>query len=147
MVMAPVAAALMPPAKVPAIVPLLAVEPDRVKFLLPTPVKVTGLLNTSGPEPDPVFDIFYSCAGSLNWDGYCNPEVDRLIDQLSMEAEQNRRHELAWTIERKLAEDVARPIIFYSRGGTCWRPYVKGLTLMVNSIYAGNRREDMWLDK
>ena len=60
---------------------------------------------------------------------------------------ENRRHDLAWTIERKLAEDVARPIIFYSRGGTCWRPYVKGLTLMVNSIYAGNRREDIWLDK
>jgi peptide/nickel transport system substrate-binding protein len=31
--------------------------------------------------------------------------------------------------------------------GTCWQPYVKGLTLMVNSIYAGNRREDIWLDK
>jgi peptide/nickel transport system substrate-binding protein len=104
-------------------------------------------LQTSGPEPDPVFDIFYSCGGTLNWDGYCNPEVDRLIEQLSMEANQTRRREMAWTIERKLAEDVARPIIFYSRGGTCWKPYVKGLTLMVNSIYAGNRREDMWLDK
>src|SRR5580704_11077325 len=104
-------------------------------------------LQTSGPEPDPVFDIFYSCGGTLNWDGYCNPEVDRLIDQLSMESDQNRRHEMAWAIERKLAEDVARPIIFYSRGGTCWKPYVKGLTMMVNSIYAGNRREDMWLDK
>jgi peptide/nickel transport system substrate-binding protein len=44
-------------------------------------------------------------------------------------------------------EDVARPIIFYSRGGTCWQPYVKNLTLKVNSIYAGNRREDIWLDK
>ena len=60
---------------------------------------------------------------------------------------QERRKQLAWTIERKLAEDVARPIIFYSRGATCWQPYVKGLTLMVNSIYAGNRREDIWLDK
>ena len=104
-------------------------------------------LQTSGPEPDPVFDIFYSCGGTLNWDGYCNPEVDRLIDQLSMEADQSRRHEMAWAIERKLAEDVARPIIFYSRGGTCWKPYVKGMTLMVNSIYAGNRREDIWLDR
>ena len=26
-------------------------------------------------------------------------------------------------------------------------PYVKGLTLMVNSIFNGNRREDIWLDK
>jgi peptide/nickel transport system substrate-binding protein len=80
-------------------------------------------------------------------DGYCNPQVDQLIAQISMEANQDRRKQLAWTIERRLAEDVARPIIFYSRGGTCWQPYVKRLTLMVNSIYAGNRREDIWLDR
>ena len=36
---------------------------------------------------------------------------------------------------------------FYSRGATCWQPYVKGLTLMVNSIFSGNCREDIWLDK
>ena len=104
-------------------------------------------LQTSGPDPDPTLDIFFGCGSSLNWDGYCNPEVDRLIEQLSMEADRERRKQLAWTIERRLAEEVARPIIFYSRGGTCWQPYVKGLTLMVNSIYAGNRREDIWLDK
>ena len=40
-----------------------------------------------------------------------------------------------------------RPIIFYSRGATCWQPYVKGLTLMVSSIFNGNRLEDIWLDK
>ena len=26
-------------------------------------------------------------------------------------------------------------------------PYLKGLTLMVNSIFNGNRREDIWYDK
>ena len=50
-------------------------------------------------------------------------------------------------IERKLAEDGARPIIFYARAGTCWQPYVKGFTIMVNSIYNGWRMEDAWLDK
>jgi peptide/nickel transport system substrate-binding protein len=104
-------------------------------------------LQTSGPDPDPTLDIFFGCGSSLNWDGYCSREVDRLIEQLSMDPDKERRKQLAWTIERRLAEDVARPIIFYSRGGTCWQPYVKGLTLMVNSIYAGNRREDIWLDK
>jgi hypothetical protein len=29
----------------------------------------------------------------------------------------------------------------------CWQPHVKGLTIMVNSIFNGNRREDIWLDK
>ena len=63
------------------------------------------------------------------------------------EGDAERRKQLVWAIERKLAEDGARPIIFYSRGGTCWQPYVKGLTIMGNSITNGNRREDIWLDK
>jgi peptide/nickel transport system substrate-binding protein len=54
---------------------------------------------------------------------------------------------MVWAIERKLAEDIVRPIIFYSRQGTCWKPDVKGLTLMENSIFNGNRREDIWLDR
>jgi hypothetical protein len=37
--------------------------------------------------------------------------------------------------------------IFHNRGGTCWQPRLKGLTLMVNSIYNGYRFEDIWLDK
>ena len=36
---------------------------------------------------------------------------------------------------------------FYTPNGVCWQPYVKGLTIMVASIYNGNRREDIWLDK
>ena len=52
-----------------------------------------------------------------------------------------------WEIERKLAEDGARPIIFYNRSPTCWQPQVKGLTMMVNSIFNGSRLEDVWLDK
>jgi peptide/nickel transport system substrate-binding protein len=46
-----------------------------------------------------------------------------------------------------LAEDNARPIIYHSRLATCRQPYVKGFTLMVNSIYHGWRYEDLWLDK
>ena len=34
-----------------------------------------------------------------------------------MEADQEKRKKLVWEIERKLAEDGARPIIFYPRGG------------------------------
>ena len=52
-----------------------------------------------------------------------------------------------WQIERKLAEEQARPIIFYPRNATCTQPYVKGLVTKVNSIYNGYRMEDVWLDK
>ena len=101
----------------------------------------------SGPDPDQNLYMSYGCGAELNYDGYCNPKVDKLIEEQSIEADQEKRKQLVWQIERKLAEDSARPIIFYSRGGTCRHPHVKGLTLMVNSIFNGNRREDIWLDK
>ena len=104
-------------------------------------------LQTSGPDPDPTLEAFYSCGSALNWDGYCNADMDKMIQQQSVEADPDRRKQMVWAIERKLAEDVARPIIFYSRAGTCWKPEVKGMTLMENSIFNGNRREDIWLDR
>ena len=52
-----------------------------------------------------------------------------------------------WEIERKLIEDDARPILFYTSAANCRQPYVKGLTTMVNSIYNGNRFEDLWLEQ
>jgi len=51
-----------------------------------------------------------------------------------------------WEIERRLAEDDARPILFYPRVAYCWQPQLKGLTIMANSIYNGSRFEDLWLD-
>ena len=33
------------------------------------------------------------------------------------------------------------------RQATCWQPRVKGLTLMVNSIYNGNRFEDLRVEE
>jgi hypothetical protein len=35
--------------------------------------------------------------------GYCNPEVDKLIDQQSAEADPAKRKQLVWQIERRLA--------------------------------------------
>jgi peptide/nickel transport system substrate-binding protein len=104
-------------------------------------------LQTSGPDPDPVVGLFYGCGSSLNWDGYCNPEIDKLIEEQSRTADVQRRKQLLWEIERQLAEDNARPIIFYQPGGTCLRPHVKGITLMVNSVFNSWRMEDVWLDK
>jgi peptide/nickel transport system substrate-binding protein len=104
-------------------------------------------LQTSGPDPDPILKVFYGCGASINWDGYCNPEVDQLIDQQSIEGDPERRKPLLFEIERKLAEDGARPIIFYTEGGTCRQPYVNGPTIMVNGIFYGWRMEDVWLDR
>jgi peptide/nickel transport system substrate-binding protein len=104
-------------------------------------------LQTSGPDPDQILDPFYGCGSSLNWDHYCNKEVDVLITAQSIEGDVARRKQILWQIERKLAEDDARPIIFYADRGTCIRPNVKGAIINTNSIFNAARREDVWLDK
>jgi len=100
-----------------------------------------------GPDPDQNLYLTYGCGGELNYNGYCSPDLDKLIDQQSAEADQAKRKKLVWQIERRLAEDGARPIIFYDRRATCWQPHVKGLMIMINSIFNGWRMEDIWLDK
>jgi peptide/nickel transport system substrate-binding protein len=107
-------------------------------------------LNLTGnalDDPDQNFYENYSCGALGNYNGYCNPEVDKLIERQSAVADPVKRKKLVWEIERKLAEDGARPIIFYDRRATCWRPYVKGFTIMVNSVFSGARMEDVWLDR
>jgi peptide/nickel transport system substrate-binding protein len=98
-------------------------------------------------DPDQAFYENYACGSESNYDGYCNPEIDKLFDQQSMEADQDKRRKLVWDIERHLAEDVARPVLYHNRSGTCWQPYVKNYLPMINSIYNGLRMEDVWLDK
>ena len=70
-----------------------------------------------------------------------------MIDQQSMEADSTKRHELVWEIDRRLQEDIVRPILYYMRKATCWSPAVSGLKLQVNSIYNGWRMEDVWLNR
>ena len=109
---------------------------------------IVGLTGAgSGPDPDQNLQLLYGCGGELNYSGYCSPEVDQLIEQQSREANAEKRKQLVWEIERKLATDGARPIIFYDRRATCWQPFVNGLTIMVNSLFNGWRMEDLWLDK
>jgi len=108
-----------------------------------------GLNMTAGAIDDPDQQLFenYSCSSERNITGYCNPELEKELAQQSMEPDPEKRKELVRTIDRKLQEDGARPIIFYYRAASCWQPYVQGLTIMVNSIYNGWRFEDLWLDR
>jgi peptide/nickel transport system substrate-binding protein len=98
-------------------------------------------------DPDQQFYENYVCTADRNYTGYCSPELDKLVDQQSAESDKEKRKQLVWEIEKRLAEDGARPVIFYPRQATCRHPQVKGMTMMVNSIYNGYRFEDLWLDR
>jgi peptide/nickel transport system substrate-binding protein len=106
-----------------------------------------GLSAAAVDDPDQQFYQNYACGSDLNVTGYCNHDIEALFDRQSVEADQEKRKALVWDIDERLQRDDARPIIYYNNAGTCWQPEVKGLTVMVNSIYNGWRMEDVWLDK
>src|SRR5258707_1883513 len=105
-----------------------------------------NLTGNSVDDPDQNFYENYACGSERNYTQYCNKELEQLFDRQSVETDVEKRKKLVWEIDKKLQEDVARPIIFHSRQATCWHPYVKGVTIMVNSSYNGYRYEDVWLD-
>jgi len=98
-------------------------------------------------DPDQNFYENYACGSERNYTNYCNKELQKLFDQQSMEPNLEKRKKLVWEIDRKLQEDMARPIILHTRAVLCWQPYVKGVTVMANSSFNGYRYEDVWLDK
>jgi len=106
-----------------------------------------NLTGTMVDDPDALLYENYACGGVGNYNGYCNKEIDALIDQQSMEPDQEKRKHLVWEIERRLTEDGAKPLVYFNKGATCWQPYVKNETVEVNSIYNGWRMEDLWLDR
>ncbi len=107
-------------------------------------------LNTTGvgvDDPDVNLVENYTCASERNYTGYCNKEVDELIFAQSRETDPAKRKQILWQAERKIVEDVARPIILHNKAATCWAPYVKGVTSHINSLYNSWRMEQAWLDK
>src|ERR1700722_12081343 len=107
-------------------------------------------LNLTGngiDDPDQAFYENYACGSERNYTHYCNKDIEKLFDQQSQETDLAKRKQLVWEIDKKIQEDVARPILLYSHMATCWKPYVKNMTIMVNSSYNGFRYEDVWLDK
>src|SRR5947199_6020400 len=107
---------------------------------------IAGNLTGSAAErPDAYFYEHYACGSERNYTNYCNPELEKMYEQQSIEPDQAKRKKLVWEIDRRLQEDGARPIIFNYRLGTCHYPRVYGITVMTNSLFNGWRFENAWL--
>jgi peptide/nickel transport system substrate-binding protein len=107
-------------------------------------------LNLTGSgidDPDQQFYENYVCGSARNYTNYCDKDLEKLIDEQSVMTDFEKRRKVVWEIDRRLQADLARPIIMHNKNATCWSPKVKGIVLMVNSIYNGWRFEDVWLEK
>jgi peptide/nickel transport system substrate-binding protein len=109
---------------------------------------IAGNLTGSGvDDPDAYFYEHYACGSERNYTNYCNPELEKMYEQQSIEPDQAKRKKLVWEIDKRLTEDAARPMVYRYDLATCRYPRVKNVTTMVNSIFNGWRLEDAWLDQ
>src|SRR6266852_7159447 len=51
-------------------------------------------------DPDQMYFENYVCGAARNYTGYCSPELDKLVNQQSVEANPAKRKEIVWQIER-----------------------------------------------
>jgi peptide/nickel transport system substrate-binding protein len=106
-----------------------------------------NLTGSAVDDPDVTLFEGYACGSLRNYNNYCNPEMTKLFEEQSREPDRKKRLKMVWDIDRKLQEDIARPIIFHGKAAGCWQPYVRNVMMQTNSIYNGWRFEDVWLDK
>jgi peptide/nickel transport system substrate-binding protein len=96
-------------------------------------------------DPDAVLRLNYKCESEANFTKYCNPDIERMLDEQSQEADPLKRKALVWEIERRLVNEVARPTLYQQKYATCWQPHVRDFVQPENSIYNNNRFEQVWL--
>lgn len=107
-------------------------------------------LNLSGvaiDDPDVTLGGAFACNSTVNRSKYCNPKVDELLIKQSQEADPKKRKEIVWEIERIIANEGVRPMLYHNRAATCWRNHVRNYVHQQNSLYNNWRFERVWLDK
>jgi len=106
-----------------------------------------NLTGSSVDDPDATLVESYACGSEYNYSKYCNPKLDKMLADQSSERDFEKRKKMVWEIERFLAEENVRPVLYHGRTAQCRQPYVKGHVRSDNSIYSHWRHEQVWLDK
>lgn len=106
-------------------------------------VNLTGI----GPD-DPDANLFenFKCGSPRNYAEYCNPEVDRLIEEQSQTMDPAKRLKLVQDLDARLQLEGARLMLGWSKEYFLMWPYVKNL-VPHQSVYNYGRMQEVWLDK
>ena len=97
-------------------------------------------------DPDANLYENFACGSPRNYSFYCDEHVMKMIDQQSQELDVKRRLGIVVTIQKKLEEDAARPVLDHRIDYFTMWPHVKNLVPHHN-IYNFARMQDVWSDK
>jgi peptide/nickel transport system substrate-binding protein len=107
-------------------------------------------LDTSGlPTLDPITGWlqYFKTGASGNFFKYSNPDVDKWLDQMEVELDQEKRKAMAKQVEDQLDKDGPWVNIGFTDHLPMWRSYVKGIGLEKRKFAEWNRFDTAWLDK
>jgi peptide/nickel transport system substrate-binding protein len=106
-------------------------------------VNLTGI----GPD-DPDANLFenFKCGSPRNYSEYCNPEVDRLIEEQSQTLDPAKRLQLVHDLDTRLQLEGARLLLGWSKEYYLMWPFVRNL-VPHQSVYNYGRMQEVWLDK
>ena len=97
-------------------------------------------------DPDGNFFENYACGSARNYGGYCNEQVQKMIEAQSQELDPKKRLAMVVEIQKKLEEDAARPTVDWRLEYYLQWQHVKNL-IPHQSIYNWGRMQEVWLDK
>ena len=92
---------------------------------------------TMCPTGDPQYfaDITLKTGGSGNYGGYSNEKVDKLIDQLDVKFDGNRRTQLAKEIQKEVLDDAGFIVVGHAKYYYIMGTNVKGLHTNPSEYY------------
>ncbi|HEX7511728.1 MAG TPA: ABC transporter substrate-binding protein, partial [Candidatus Methylomirabilis sp.] len=105
--------------------------------------------NNTGIGPDdPDANLYenFKCGSPRNYSDFCNPEVDRLIDEQSQTLDFAKRLKLVQELDQRLQLEGARIMLGWAQEYFLMWPYVKNL-VPHQSEYNYGRMQEVWLDK
>ena len=103
-------------------------------------------LNGGNPDPDVMFNRYWSSGGNLNKvAGYNSPDIDKLLDQGRATADPDKRKPIYIDIQKKLADAAPWVWLYVGYEYRVMQPFVKNFTPLPNGSMIYLR--DAWLDK
>ncbi|MBI4307884.1 MAG: ABC transporter substrate-binding protein [Chloroflexi bacterium] len=97
-------------------------------------------------DPSPIYAEFYTCRAPRNYTGYCNPDVEAMMNEQAVTTDPLKRRALVWEIDKRLVTEVARPILSWNIDYMVWWPEVRGY-VQHQSLTTTGRHETLWLAK
>ncbi|MDQ7030351.1 MAG: peptide ABC transporter substrate-binding protein [Ardenticatenia bacterium] len=79
------------------------------------------------PDPQNFLEILFSCESQDNHLGYCNPDVDALLQEAAVEQDQQKRFELYSRAEALILQDAPIVPLWYGKEFWLVKPWVKNM--------------------